>query len=131
FVPPPPSELGELLADWERFAHEDPELPLLVQNALLHAQFETIHPFLDGNGRLGRLLLAFFLVARGRLPAPLLYLSSYLERHRQDYYEALQAVRDADDPMPWIDLFLPAVQTHAADAVRRAEKIIELRERYL
>jgi cell filamentation protein, protein adenylyltransferase len=131
FVPPPPSELGGLLADWERFAHEDPELPLLVQNALLHAQFEAIHPFLDGNGRLGRLFLIFFLVARGRLPAPLLYLSSYLERHRQDYYEALQAVRDADDPMPWIDLFLTAVQTQAADAVERAQTIIELRERYL
>ena len=82
FVPPPPDELANLLADWERFAHEDPEMPLLVQNALLHAQFETIHPFLDGNGRLGRLLLVFFLVARGRLPAPLLYLSAYLERHR-------------------------------------------------
>jgi len=131
FVPPPPSELGELLADWERFAHEDPELPLLVQDALLHVQFETIHPFLDGNGRLGRLLLVFFLVARDRLPAPLLYLSSYLERNRQGYYEALQAVRDANDPMPWIDLFLTAVQTQAADAVGRAEKIIELRERYL
>lgn len=131
FVPPPPSELGELLADWERFAHEDSELPLLVQNALLHAQFETIHPFLDGNGRLGRLLLVFFLVARGRLPAPLLYLSSYLERNRRGYYEALQAVRDDNDPMPWIDLFLTAVQTQAADAVGRAQTIIELRERYL
>ena len=94
FVPPPPGELADLLADWERFAHEEPEMPLLVQNALLHSQFETIHPFLDGNGRLGRLLLVFFLVTRSRLPAPLLYLSSYLECKRQDYYDALQIIRE-------------------------------------
>ena len=131
FVPPPPGELPTLLADWERFAHEEPELPLLVQNALLHAQFETIHPFLDGNGRLGRLLLVFFLVARGRLTVPLLYLSAYLERKRQDYYDALQAIRETGDPIPWIDLFLTAVETQAGDAVQRAQRIIALRERYL
>jgi Fic family protein len=131
FVPPPPAELGALLADWERFAHDEPEVPLLIQNALLHSQFETIHPFLDGNGRLGRLLLVFFLVARGRLPSPLLYLSAYLERHRQDYYDALQAIRKTGDPVPWVELFLTAVQTQAGDAVQRAQRIIELRERYL
>jgi cell filamentation protein, protein adenylyltransferase len=131
FVPPPPGELPALLADWERFAHEEAELPLLVQNALLHSQFETIHPFLDGNGRLGRLLLVFFLIARGRLSVPLLYLSAYLERHRQDYYEALQAIRERGDPIPWIDLFLTAVQTQADDAVPRAERIIALQESYL
>jgi Fic family protein len=130
FVPPPPEELAGLLADWERFAHEEPEMPLLVQNALLHSQFETIHPFLDGNGRLGRLLLVFFLVTRDRLPAPLLYLSSYLERKRQDYYEALQATRESGDLLPWIELFLTAVKTQAGDAVQRAEQIIELRDRY-
>jgi Fic family protein len=102
-----------------------------VQNALLHSQFETIHPFLDGNGRLGRLLLVFFLVAKGRLPAPLLYLSAYLERHRQAYYDALQAIREAGDPIPWVELFLTSVQTQATDAVTRAHQIIELRERYL
>jgi Fic family protein len=131
FVPPPPSELAALLTDWERFAHEEVELPLLVQNALLHSQFETIHPFLDGNGRLGRLLLVFFLVARGRIPAPLLYLSAYLERHRQDYYDALRAIRERGDAIPWVELFLTAVQTQAGDAVQRARRIIELRERYL
>lgn len=131
FVPPPPEELPALLADWERFAHEQPELPLLVQNALLHSQFETIHPFLDGNGRLGRLLLVFFLIARGRLTVPLLYLSAYLERQRQGYYDALQAIRDTGDPIPWIDLFLTAVETQADDAVQRAERIIALRESYL
>jgi Fic family protein len=130
FVPPPPSELAKLLADWERFAHEEPEMPLLVQNALLHSQFETIHPFLDGNGRLGRLFLVFFLVVRGRLSAPLLYLSAYVERHRQTYYDALQAIRETGDPIPWIELFLTAVQTQASDAVRRARQIVELREQY-
>ncbi len=131
FVPPPPSELPELLSDWERFANEEPELPLLVQNALLHAQFETIHPFLDGNGRLGRLMLVFFLVARGRLPAPLLYLSAYLERNRDAYYAALQALREAGNAKPWIDLFLSSVRNEAADAVARARQIVELRDRYL
>ncbi len=131
FVPPPPDELPDLLGDWERFAHEQPELPLLVQNALLHSQFETIHPFLDGNGRLGRLLLVFFLIARGRLTVPLLYLSAYLERQRQDYYDALQAIRETGNPIPWIDLFLTAVETQADDAVQRAQRIIALRESYL
>jgi len=102
----------------------------LVQDALLHAQFETIHPFLDGNGRLGRLILVFVLVARDRLPAPLLYLSAYLEQNRASYYESLQALRETGDPIPWIELFLNAVQTQALDAVRRAERIVELRDRY-
>jgi Fic family protein len=97
--------MAHLLADWERFAHEEPEMPLLVQDALLHSQFETIHPFLDGNGRLGRLLLVFFLISRGRLPAPLLYLSSYLERNRRDYYYALQTIGESGDPLPWLELF--------------------------
>jgi Fic family protein len=131
FVPPPAAELAKLLTDWERFAHEEPEMPVLVQNALLHSQFETIHPFLDGNGRLGRLLLAFFLVARGRITTPLLYLSAYLERHRQDYYDALQVIRETGDVVPWVELFLTAVQTQAGDAVRRAQRIVELREQYL
>ena len=130
FVPPPPDELPGLLSDWERFAHEEAELPLLIQNALLHSQFETIHPFLDGNGRLGRLLLIFFLVARGRLTAPLLYLSAYLERNRQSYYEALQTINETGDAIPWIELFLTAVDTQADDAVARAQRIMELRERY-
>lgn len=130
FVPPPPGELPDLLADWERFAHEDVELPLLIQNALLHYQFETLHPFLDGNGRLGRLLIVFSLIERGRLSAPLLYVSSYLERDRERYYEALQTVRQAGDPLPWLELFLEAVKTQATDAVERAQRIVALRERY-
>lgn len=131
FIPPPPSELPTLLSDWENFAHEEPEMPLLVQNALLHAQFETIHPFLDGNGRLGRLMLVFFLVTRERLPAPLLYLSAYLEKNRDTYYATLQTLRETGDPLPWIDLFLASVNTEATDAVGRAQQIIRLRDRYL
>lgn len=130
FVPPPPEELAALLADWERYAHENVEVPHLVQNALLHYQFETMHPFLDGNGRIGRLLCVFLLVEHGRLPAPLLYLSAYLERDRAHYYETLQAVRERGDPLPWIELFLTAVHSQAADAVARAQRIVDLRERY-
>lgn len=130
FVPPPPEELDALLTDWERFANEDIEMPVLVQDALLHAQFETIHPFLDGNGRLGRLVVVFFLVARGRLPSPLLYLSAYLETHRSDYYAALQSIREAGDPLPWLDLFLTAVRSQAQDAVTRAAQILDIREDY-
>ena len=130
FVPPPPEELPSLLTDWERYAHEDVEVPRLVQNALLHYQFETLHPFLDGNGRIGRLLSVFLLVEHGRLPAPLLYLSAYLERDRAHYYEALQTVRERGDALPWIELFLTAVRSQAADAVLRAQRIVALRERY-
>lgn len=130
FVPPPPAELGGLLSDLERFIHEDPLLPPLVQAALVHYQFETIHPFLDGNGRLGRLLIVFFLVVRDRLPAPLLYLSPYFERRRDDYYQALQAVRERGDFGVWLAMFLDGVHTQSLDAVRRAEQLLDLRERY-
>jgi Fic family protein len=130
FVPPPPDVLGELLADWERFANEAPEMPLLVQDALLHVQFETIHPFLDGNGRLGRLMLVLFLIVRGRLTAPLLYLSAGIERERERYYSALSATRTEGDALPWIRLFLETVRSQSVDAVLRSERIIELRERY-
>lgn len=130
FVPPPPGELPALLADWERYAHETVDAPLLVQNALLHYQFETLHPFLDGNGRIGRLLSVFLLVENRRLPAPLLYLSAYLERDRSRYYEALQAVRERGDLLPWLELFLTAVYTQAADAVMRSQRIVQLRELY-
>lgn len=130
FVPPPPDELAGLLRDWEHFAHEELEMPVLVQNALLHAQLETIHPFLDGNGRLGRLLLVFFLVARERLPAPLLYLSAFLERHRTAYFESLDSLREGGDAIPWVDLFLTAIQTQASDAVGRSQRILELHDSY-
>jgi Fic family protein len=130
FVPPPPDRLGALLDDLERFVHEEPQTPPLVQAALLHYQFETIHPFLDGNGRLVRLLVVFFLVVRDRLPAPLLYLSPYFEARRQQYYDALQGVRERGDFDAWLALFLDAVCAQAADAVVRAERLTDLRERY-
>ena len=130
FVPPLAGEMQDALADWERFANEAPRLPMLVRCALLHYQFETIHPFLDGNGRLGRLLIVFFLMQQGRLPAPLLYLSSYLEDHRLEYYERLQAVRERGELQEWIQFFLTAVAEQAEDAVERAEQLVDLRERY-
>ena len=130
FVPPPPDGLPDLLSDLERFVHEDPQLPPLVQAALLHYQFETIHPFLDGNGRLGRLLVVFFLVVRDRLPEPLLYLSPFFERRRDEYYATLQAVREQGDVDRWLALFLDGVREQAIDAVSRAERLTDLRERY-
>lgn len=130
FVPPPPDAIGDLLADLERFIHEDPQLPPLVQAALVHYQFETIHPFLDGNGRLGRLLIVFFLVVRDRLPEPLLYVSPYFEARREDYYDALQVVRERGDIDTWLAFFLDAIHTQATDAVDRAERLIDLREDY-
>ncbi|MDQ6775610.1 MAG: Fic family protein [Actinomycetota bacterium] len=130
FVPPPPDAVVPALADWERFANEEPDMPVLVQDALLHAQFETIHPFLDGNGRLGRLLLVLFLIIRGRVSAPLLYLSAGIERQRDRYYAALRATRTDGDALPWIELFLDVVRSQSIDAVARAELIVALTERY-
>lgn len=130
FVPPPPSELGGLLDDLEAFLHEEPTLPPLIQAALLHYQFETIHPFLDGNGRLGRLLVVIFLVIRDRLPAPLLFISPYFEERRDEYYSALQGVRERGDLENWLAMFLDAVTTQAVDAVGRAEQLTDLREHY-
>lgn len=130
FVPPPPTEIAATMADWERFANEEPDMPLLVQDALLHVQFETIHPFLDGNGRLGRLLLVLFLITRERLTAPLLYLSAGIERERDRYYEALRVARTDGDALPWIELFLEVVLSQSVDAVSRAARIVDIRERY-
>jgi Fic family protein len=130
FVPPPPDRIGELLADWARFAATDGPLPVLVQCGLLHYQFETIHPFLDGNGRLGRILIVFFLIERGRLPSPILYLSSWFEARRREYYARLQAVRERGEIDAWLQFFLRGIERQAADAVRRAEQLVDLRETY-
>ena len=96
----------------------------------MHYQFETIHPFLDGNGRLGRLLGFFYLQQQGALPQPLLYLSPYLEEHRGEYYERLQAVREKGHIQEWLQFFFTAAATQAADAVARAERLGDVRERY-
>lgn len=132
FVPPLPEHLPELMRDWEYFVNEDgKQLPALIQAALMHYQFETIHPFLDGNGRIGRLLINLLLMERGRLPMPLLYLSSYFESYRQTYYDRLQAVREAGDIDGWLLFFLEAVKSQATDAVARSRALVRIRESYL
>jgi Fic family protein len=119
FVPPPPDRVPELLADLERFIHDrEPTLPPLVRVALVHLQFETIHPFLDGNGRIGRLLIAALLEQWGLLPEPLVYLSGYLKQHQAEYYRRLSAVRTDGDWEGWVGFFLDGVETAATDAER-------------
>lgn len=119
FVPPPPDQVARLLADLERFIHDPaPALPPLVRVALVHVQFETIHPFLDGNGRIGRLLIAALLEQWGLLPEPLVYLSGYLKQHQAEYYRRLSAVRTEGDWEGWVGFFLDGVETAATDAER-------------
>jgi Fic family protein len=119
FVPPPAEQVGSLLADLERFIHaETTDLPALVRVALVHAQFETIHPFLDGNGRIGRLLIAALLEHWQLLPEPLMYLSGYLKQHQAEYYRRLSAIRTDGDWEGWIGFFLEAVQNAAAKSER-------------
>ncbi|MDQ2707912.1 MAG: Fic family protein [Actinomycetota bacterium] len=131
FVPPTPHDMWRALDDWEKYLHdEEPRLPLLIRCALLHYQFETIHPFLDGNGRLGRLFIILYLVDRGRLPTPLLYISSYFEQHKENYYDRLQYVRERGEIDAWLAFFLTAVAEQATDAVSRAEVLADLREKY-
>ncbi len=128
FVPPPPDVVPEALSDWERFVAQDDELPLLVKIGLAHAQFETIHPFLDGNGRVGRLLITFHLCARGVLSKPVLYLSHYFKQHRQEYYERLQAVRDRGEWESWLIFMLRGVLQVAGEATQTAREIVAMRE---
>jgi cell filamentation protein, protein adenylyltransferase len=130
YVPPPQQEMQQALADWERFLHERDRLPDLVQCALMHEQFEAIHPFLDGNGRVGRLLITLFLIERGRLSQPLLYLSAYIERTRRTYYDLLQRVRTHADWSAWLRYFLAGVEETARQAVEQARLLQSLRERY-
>ena len=102
FVPPSVLEMKDALHDWEKFLHSRDIIPDLIQCALMHVQFETIHPFLDGNGRVGRLLITFFLLERKRLSQPLLYLSAYIDSHKTDYYELLQRVRTHGEWNAWL-----------------------------
>ncbi|MGE0859543.1 MAG: Fic family protein [Gammaproteobacteria bacterium] len=130
YVPPPPHLVPDLMADLERFIHEvPPRLPLLVRAALVHVQFETIHPFLDGNGRLGRLLVTFLLCAEGALREPVLYLSLFLKRHRAAYYDHLQAVRQRGAWEPWLSFFLEGVRETSDQAADAARQLIALFER--
>ncbi len=129
FVPPPPETLQESLGTLERFLHNDPVFtPLLIKAALAHVQFETIHPFLDGNGRLGRLLITFLLCAEGAITEPILYLSLYFKTHRQAYYDWLQKVRTEGDWEGWLKFFLTDVMETAAQATQSARLILKLFE---
>ena len=130
FVPPPPALVPEALGALENFLHRHDELPLLVQIGLAHSQFETIHPFLDGNGRVGRLLVTFLMCERGVLHKPVLYLSHYFKQHRQEYYERLQAVRIAGDFEGWLAFFLRGVTQVSIAAADTARSILELREKH-
>lgn len=128
YVPPPIAEMHDCLGTWEKFLHQRGTMPDLVQCALMHEQFEAIHPFLDGNGRVGRLLITLFLTERGRLSQPLLYLSDYIDKHRRDYYDLLQRVRTHGDWVAWIRYFVSGVKETAEDAVKRTSRVNELRE---
>jgi len=128
FVPPPVTEMHTALSDLERFLHDD-SLPALVHSALAHAQFETIHPFMDGNGRVGRLLITFLLVHRSVLHRPLLYLSVFLKRNRVEYYDRLMAIRRDGDWEGWVRFFLAGVVESAKEATESARAINDLRER--
>ncbi|HEY3776771.1 MAG TPA: Fic family protein [Rhizomicrobium sp.] len=127
FVPPPPDLVPDALGDLEKFLHQS-DLPLLAKIGLAHAQFETIHPFLDGNGRVGRLLITFLLCEGGVLGKPVLYLSHYFKRHRQTYYDLLQATRDKGAWEQWLSFFLRGVSQVSREAAETARRILTMRE---
>jgi Fic family protein len=127
FVPPPPARVEEAMSALERMFHDaDASYPVLVTAALAHVQFETIHPFLDGNGRIGRLLIPILLHNAGMLQQPLLYLSLYFKQHRDEYYRLLDRVRTAGDWEAWLDFFLEGVATTATSAVETAQRLLAL-----
>jgi Fic family protein len=129
YVPPPVEEMKAALGAWESFLH-DRSQPPLVQIALIHSQFEAIHPFVDGNGRVGRLLITLFLIERGILPTPLLYISAFFEATRHDYYDRLLGVTQRGDWAAWIEYFLNGVARQGEDALSRAERINQLLARW-
>ncbi len=127
FVPPPPERVSVLLTDMERFIHDaGTDLPPMVKVALIHAQFETIHPFLDGNGRIGRLLIAALFEHWGLLSEPLMYLSGYLKQHQAEYYRRLSAIRNDGDWESWVTFFLEGVATSAGDAEKNIIEVASL-----
>ncbi|MCY4127702.1 MAG: Fic family protein [Gammaproteobacteria bacterium] len=130
FVPPPPYQVGLEMSEWEKFVHSESDLPLLIKIALAHCQFETIRPFLDGNGRLGRLLITFLFCERNVLQEPVLYLSLFFKKYRQQYYDELQSVRDNGTWERWIRFFLSGVLDVSEQASRTAGKILDLREKH-
>ena len=130
FVPPPPHEVAKILGQLENFMHGDDQLPMLIKIGLVHAQFETIHPFLDGNGRVGRLLITFLLCQADILQKPVLYLSHYFKKRRIDYYNCLQNVRDDGDWEGWLKFFLRGISEVSNEATDTARKIVSLRENH-
>lgn len=130
FVPPPPHEMHAALDNLEKFLHDRTSLPLLIHCGLAHAQFETIHPFLDGNGRIGRLLITLLLCERDVLQRPLLYLSYYLNAHRAQYYDRLMAVRNDGDWEGWLKFFLRGVYEVSRAATETARAVLQLREQH-
>ncbi len=130
FVPPPPAEMHKALDDFERFLYAPSQLPPLVRLGLIHYQFETIHPFLDGNGRIGRLLITLLLCVWDLMPEPLLYMSAYFEAYRQTYYDLLLAVSKNGAWHDWLIFFLRGVAVQARDGVIRSERLQDLREQY-
>jgi Fic family protein len=130
FIPPPANEIDPLMSALEKFIHAESDLPALVRMALIHYQFETIHPFHDGNGRVGRLLVSLLLSAERVLDQPLLYLSAYFERHREQYYRSLRRVSTDGAWSDWLLYFLEAVRVQSLEAVRSAGGLLTLRDEY-
>lgn len=128
FVPPPASEVMNLMGNLEEYMHKSESPPVLIKTGLLHAQFETVHPFLDGNGRVGRLLITFYLCQQQILRKPLLYLSDFFKRNRQTYYDRLNLFREKDDIEGWLEFFLQGIIETSERAVETARRIIKLRD---
>jgi Fic family protein len=130
FVPPPPNEATKAMGELEKYLHHESDYPVLTNCALIHYQFETIHPFLDGNGRLGRLLITFCLYWKNILHKPLLYLSYFFKKNRQEYYDRLTMVRNSGNYEQWIEFFLKGVTEVSDLAIDTAKKILELQSEH-
>src|SRR3989344_2832991 len=128
FVPCPPQEVMSALYNMEKFLHNNSRFPVLIKTGLIHSQFENIHPFLDGNGRIGRLLITFYLCQQKALDKPLLYLSEFFKKYRQEYYDRLNAVHEKDDIESWLKFFLEGIAVTANQAVDTSKKIIKLKD---
>lgn len=128
FIPPPPEEALKAMSDLERYMHSQSSLPELIDCALIHYQFETIHPFLDGNGRVGRLLITFYLFWKGVVERPLLYLSYFFKKNRQEYYDRLRMVSQNGDYEQWVDFFLEGVIQTSESAISTTKQILMLQE---